>query len=424
MRKQWIRDWGRRLVIAALLASALLLLRRTGYYDGIRSRLERSRSSRTEMSAGAENTMPRPIGAMIPLSLTVCAADNGGRYGTAYTGDGPSEVFQRFSLDLGEALGSAGAPAPCTEEEFRACLNRCSVTMEFLCPMPLELLSGWLGVEMSSAAAQHSARLLCLSAAESETLLCYQTEDGARYLCATAVNTDGFRGRTAEYAPNGALYAWESDRLDGGGTLLLLTELPQPAVINSALPSIRDREIDAMLTAVGMNSFVTNSYAESDGTVVYISDENTMRIDTGGQVFFRRAGTPDTRGDVDLTAAVGRAMQIAELCMAPYAGEGALRFAGAAVFPEQRSCTVMLDYTVDGIPVRLASGHAAEIVVRGETVIQAQLQLRRFTRTSGRTELLPCLQAAAIAAAAGGTPELIYADAGEATECMWVIENG
>ena len=47
MRKQWIRDWGRRLVIAALLASALLLLRRTGYYDGIRSRLERSRSSRT-----------------------------------------------------------------------------------------------------------------------------------------------------------------------------------------------------------------------------------------------------------------------------------------------------------------------------------------------------------------------------------------
>lgn len=424
MRKQILADWGRRLLIAALLVSALLLLRSTGYSDGIRSRLERSRSSRTEQSTGAENTMPHPIEAMTPLSLTVCSTDNGGRYGTAYSALGPAEVFQRFSLDLGEALGSAGAPAPCTEEEFRACLNRCSVVMEFLCPMPLELLSGWLDVEMSSAAAQHSARLLCLSAAETETLLCYQTEEGTRYLCATAVNTEGFRGRTAEYAPNGAIYAWESDRLPDGGDTLLLTELPAPAVISSALPLIRERETDAMLSAVGMNSFVTNSYSEADGTVVYISDEKTMRIDPGGQVFFRRAGTPETRGAVDLTAAVSRAMQIAALCMAPYAGDGALRFAGADVFPEQQSCTVRLDYTVDGIPVHLASGHAAEIVIRGETVVQAQLQLRRFVRTPARTELLPCLQAAAVAAAAQGTPELIYADAGEVTECMWVVVNG
>ena len=158
MRKQWIRDWGRRLLIAALLVSALLLLRRTGYYAGIQSRLERSRSIRTETSASAADRMPRPIEAMIPLTLTVCSTENGGRYGTAYTDEGPSEAFRRFSLDLGEALGSAGTPAPCTEEEFRACLNRCSVVMEFLCPMQLDLLSGWMGVEMSSAAARSTGK--------------------------------------------------------------------------------------------------------------------------------------------------------------------------------------------------------------------------------------------------------------------------
>jgi hypothetical protein len=85
---------------------------------------------------------------------------------------------------------------------------------------------------------------------------------------------------------------------------------------------------------------------------------------------------------------------------------------------------VLLDYAVDGIPVRIADGHAAEIVIRGETVVQARLSLRRFTRTAERTELLPCLQAAAIAASAQGRPELIYADAGEATECMWVVTDG
>ena len=30
MRKTWIRDWGRRLLIALLLVSAVLLLRHTG----------------------------------------------------------------------------------------------------------------------------------------------------------------------------------------------------------------------------------------------------------------------------------------------------------------------------------------------------------------------------------------------------------
>ena len=77
-----------------------------------------------------------------------------------------------------------------------------------------------------------------------------------------------------------------------------------------------------------------------------------------------------------------------------------------------------------GIPVRLASGHAAEIVMRGSTVVQARLQFRRFARGEERTEMLPWLQAAAIALDAGSVPALIYADAGDATECMWVIADG
>ena len=53
-----------------------------------------------------------------------------------------------------------------------------------------------------------------------------------------------------------------------------------------------------------------------------------------------------------------------------------------------------------------------------------RLQFRRFTRTEEQTVLLPYLQAAAIAAAQQAEPELIYADAGDDTACMWVIADG
>ena len=69
MRK--LRDLGRRLLIVLLLASAVLLLRHTGYYAGIRSRLERSISVRTERTVETAQTLPRPAALLSPLAVTV-----------------------------------------------------------------------------------------------------------------------------------------------------------------------------------------------------------------------------------------------------------------------------------------------------------------------------------------------------------------
>ncbi len=425
MLKQMVRDWGRRLLIVLLFASAVLLLRQTGFYAGIQNRLERSRSIRTERTDAAASELPRSADFMMPLSLMVCGTEGGGRYGTAYSAVETAAVFRRFSVDLAEALGSAGAPAECAEDGFRACLSRSSVAMQFASPIRLDLLSGWLGVEMNSAAAEHSALLLCLSASESEALLCYRTEDGTCFACTTAVSAEGFRSRASEYAPNGAIYAWESEDLGQETYTLLLSGSPETAVLKSAVPMLREAETDEMLTAMGMNSFVTSSYSEADGTMVYVSDETTMRISPAGTLLYRRTGvTEGAESEQDVLAAVSCAWNAAEQCIGKRAGDGGLRFVGAEYDADQRSFTVLMDYFVDAVPVRLADGHAAELVVRNGKVIQARLQMRQFTRTSARTELLPCLQAAAIAARSQGQPELVYVDAGEATACMWVIKDG
>lgn len=424
MRRQRLYDWLRRGLILLLLASAVLLLRRTGYYDGIRSRLAAPLGIGAEPAAAAESAPPRMGEALLPMSVTVRADADSGRFGAQYDEKSVEAVVRSFAVDLGEALGSAGVPAACTESEMRACLDGCSLALRFDAPMPLELLAGWLGVEMSSAAAGRRAEMLCLSVSDARTRLSCRTAEGDCFLCDTAMSAEGFRSRAGQYAPNGAIYAWESDRVTGGGDLLLLTTPVRAAAARSAVPLPRSAETDAMLAAFGMNRFVASSYSESDGTVVFISEDSTLRIRPTGEVSFRRAALPDASEPGALTDAVSRALAVAEPCIVPMIGDGSLRFAGATVNADQRTVTVWLDYALDGIPVRLTEGHAAEIVLRGGRVLQATLALRQFTQTIERSQLLPWLQAAAIAGSAGGTPELIYADAGASTECMWVIADG
>ncbi len=422
MRRQRLNDWLRRGLILLLLVSAVLLLRRTGYFDGLRGRFAAPLGIGTEPAAAG--ALSRTEEALLPVSVTVCADSGSGRFGVQYDDASVEAVVRGFSVDLGEALGSAGVPVPCTEEEFRACLDGCSLALRFVTPVPLELLAGWQGVEMSSEAAGRSAQMLCLSVSDARTRLSCRTAEGDCFLCATAMSAEGFRSRAGQYAPNGALYAWESDRVDGGGDLLLLTTPVRAAEARSSVPLVRATETDAMLTAFGMNRFVASSYSEADGTAVFISEDSTLRIRPTGEVSFRRAGTPEAGEAGALTEAVSRALAVAEPCIVPTIGDGALRFAGATENADQRTVTVQLDYALDGIPVRLTEGHAAEIVLRGGRVLMATLQLRQFTRTIERSQLLPWLQAAAIAGSAGGTPELIYADAGASTECMWVIADG
>lgn len=421
MTKQKAIDWLRRGAIVLLFITALLLLRHTGYYAGFRDMLRGGADTAGSADAGTGEMTHAAVNAQ-PLAATVCGPEGGARYGAAYDDD-TAAVFRRFSVELGEALGSAGDPVELDEESFRALLSGCGVSFRFAAPLQLRLLAGWLGTEMNGAAAPDSASLICLFASETEVVLCYRTAEGRVFRCATAAKPDALLARTAEYPPNGALFVWETD-LTEGGDFLLLQDTPDYPVVKSAVSLPQGEERNALLRAMGMNSFVASSYSESDGTVVYVNGETSLRLNPSGTIFFRRAASPDAGDSVDLAAAVDVAWRAAERSIALYCGDAAVSFYGASYNESQRTVTVLLDYTVGGVPVSLSSGHAAEIVLRGGTLIQARLQLRSFSLTEETTALLPCLQAAAIAVARDASPTLVYADAGDATECMWVIADG
>lgn len=424
MNEQQMLTLLRRGLIVLLLATALLLLSMTGYGSGMKERLH-AVSERTEGSTGqAAAGGTRIDGSAFPIAAAVCDGE-GGRFGTAYHGETVMAVFHRFSAELGEALGSAGAPTEIEAAEFRAELSRRGVTLRFGCVQPMELLSAWLGIRMTGPAAGFRTELVCLWLDGDSAVLSFQSEDGRFYRCATAAAADAVASRTAEYEANGARFAFELPELRSGDDFALIQDGPLTvSTVHSGIPLPTGGELDALLQSTGMNSFVASSYAEADGTVVFVDEEATLRMSPSGAVFFRSGFVPEREELPELPELVSRAWQIAEQSIGRRCGDAELLFSGLQVNGASGGTTVYLDYAVNGIPVHLADGHAAEITLLGTQPVQLRLQLRSFTVQDETETLLPALQAMAIAARDGAGAELVYTDGGERMSCVWVKTDG
>lgn len=423
MNERKLRALGRKALIVLLFTAAVLLLRETGYYAGLREKLQHG-GERQETLAGTESTgSARPAGAVQPMAAVVNLGGSE-HWGAVYDAERVTEIFRRFSADFAEALGSAELPEPLSEDRLYACLNSCGVYLRFYCSQPLELLSAWLGTEASREAAGRSAELMCLCADGGETLLCCRTAEGDCFCCKTAVSAERLCERTAEYSADATQYAFENKSLQGGdGCAVLCGGSRTVPAVNCAVPQLGTAEMNALLQSVGMNSYVTGSYTEADGTAVYIDEESTLRLSPAGSMNYRCPAFPAAEETRTLSEAVTLAWQTAENCMGASCGDGTLIFAGASC-GENGRYTVCFDYAVNGIPVHFASGHGAEIVLRGDRVIQARMQLCSFTVGEEMTALLPDLQAFAIAAAGDASAALCYTAGGETMYCNWVRADG
>lgn len=425
MNEEKLRSLGRRSLIVLLLVTAVLLLCRTEYYAGLRESIEGRRSQRLSAAAPAGTAVSeRPAGTVQPMAAVV-NTESGGHFGTIYGEEDVAAVFQRFSADLGEALGSAGTPAGIAEEQFVAALSDCSVFLRFYCPQPMELLAAWLGAEANGGLVGCSAELLCLSVAQGKALLYWRDADGNYFCSETAASSERLRSRIAEYNGNGARYAYEEPLLNGGDSCgVLLAGVRTARTVRCTVPQYSDNETDQLLHAVGMNSFISSSYTETDGTRVFVSGDSTLRLSTAGVLLYRNPTFPDDNGTMTLADAATAAWQAAERCAGACCGDGTLIFSGISFSESQNSYTVRFDYAVDGIPVHASSGSAVEIVLRSGRIIQARMRLFQFSAAEETVTLLPDLQAFAIAAAEHASAQLCYSAGGETMNCDWVKTDG
>ena len=412
-RKKLI-ELGKSALIVLLIISALLLVRQSGYYSELTERFQPAQPSApldTESSAAASGSA-RP-------AVIVVSGSEGQRHAAALSSAELSSVFDNFSAALGEALGSAGTPESTGEARWRKCLTGSCVFFDFYYPQSLELLAVQLGTEAKWASG-YFARMLALDCSGDSARLYFLGTDGVFYSCGTGVISSTLASRAESYRQTNAFWAFENDKYSGiEPYTAVLYDTPEIYSVSAAGLGTADFELDGLFRALGMNIHVMKQYVESDGTQVYVESGMTLRVRADGSISFKQSTSlrPGT-----LTEAAEAALAAVRGSLASACGDAEL-VVSAIKQLDGGGVTVWFDYSINGIPVDLGEGrHAARADVTGDEITRLELLPRRYTLGTSALEVLPMVQACAIAAAqGGGEVRLIYTDGGASVECGWVV---
>lgn len=413
-RRFRVLEWGKNLLILLLAAGLVYQLVRIQSLNGLRDILPAGVSG----SSGAAPV--RSAGAVHPARLAVC--QNGNRYGVQYDAEETDAAFSTLSTLLSEALGSAGAPAAVPEQTWRAALTGTGVYVDLYYPVPLTVLSCWLGEGQGNSALTGSARRICLTAEQDGgvSLLYINEDDGLYYTCATTLSRSiHLDGAVSGYSPNGALFAFETPGMEALDPYTLLTGAPQIAVCAASNPLLGDSgRVAELLSAL---SFPGQSAALDSAAGGQVGGGNdSLRLSANGQVTFHTIVGADFRFPVpedDVQAALDLTQELALATAGAWCGDAKLCLAGVARSGDALEIT--FQYSLNGAPVTLPEGQsAARFVVRGGAVTDFTLFLRTYVNTEETSPVLPeYLAAAAMEAESvrGEELTLLYEDSGGET---------
>ena len=330
------------------------------------------------------------------------------------------DSFSRVGPLLSEALGSAGAMVPSTEEAFLAALEKAGIYYDFTAGLPLEILCDTLG---ASAPISHDVfvrrALLC---SDGDTASLYLLDqNGTCYAFSTALRGAVLTEFLSSLEGVGADFALtEGDAYDGLSPFTLIMGEPTHRYMLSASGSLTS-DLSELLRLAEFNPHTENRYTESSGTTVVREAYGTLRITADGTVTYRsgsaEAGALYTvstdRPVANLTESVAAAQRLASTLLQKNGGAASLYLSG--VEESAKGCTVMLDYVIDGTPLRFADGsHAVSVTVEGRSITAFSLHFRSYALTDIPALVLPIRQAAAIARKthAGSELSAFYVDSG------------
>lgn len=424
MKRFW--ETGKTVLIFALIASAVFLAGKTGYFDefidsapvlspffGWMTSLKSASTPAPRDSEISLNEAARPVYAVV-------TGVGGHHYGIKYDGAQLSAFYSDTANILGEALGSSSRPLAITEGAWRSAITSAGIYFDYLSPIPLSALAGWLlGSDMNHTGAEHSVRRICISgSADRGVYLYYIASDGGFYRSETAVPYSSLAARMSDYLPNSAHYAFELGReyknVDPYAIILPGTDsVPSASSSNPMFDKIDTRDI---LVGFEINPHLSSPYNESTGAVVYVADNCSLRLYPSGLAVYKATGDTGGRLKIDYS---GGAPEISELLegarafVSPLIGSAAgaaeLYYTGHTCDESDGGCVLTFDYFINGIPVRpSASSHAASVKISGGVITEARLCFRTFASVDGRTTNLPDLQAAALIGEEGGEPVLEY----------------
>lgn len=357
--------------------------------------------------------------AALPVAAAV-TVPGGLRCGIKYDAERMALLYERFGALLAEALGSAGAPEEMGEESWRSQLDRESLFLDYGFSLPLDALAAWVGVEAPWAGDRRADALLLVSAQEGSVRLCFR-EDGRFFACDTSASRASLRTQLSEYRPNGAAFAFESDKLGSCAPYaLVLEQLPDLHAYESS--TAQSPAAQALGEAFGINLSSQSRYTETDGTLVYPGDAGVLRLTADGAVTYSAAEgavSPPER----LAGRIEWVRRLLETVRSAWAGEETLRLSAVNAATDG-SLRLAFAYELGGLTVELASGPAAVAVWRPGGLSELSLRPLSFRLEDSESGLLPEKQAQAAAGSlhAGGEARLMLTETGAGSfRPAWIV---
>lgn len=369
------------------------------------------------------------IYAIRPLAAAV--KTDSGRFGAPYGNAITSIVYDKTSLLMAEALGSASNMKQADENEWKAALSKNGVFYDFRGDVLIDSLSGWLDTGRSLKLSETARYMhLCIDKDAGRVFLYFKSMNTGRIIrFDTALNVDNALSPLSGITGNGCGFAFE---LAGDFSLispetLIVPDTQSPPTITGYNPfmQLTGEKLQSLFKTFRMNSYNIRKLNEKDGTQVFIEDVITLRVAPGGVIYFTDTGGADeTQLGVVVQSASGRpadveyleaALKLSQSMLANVPGEGSLYLMDLRHIKEQDEYVALFGISIEGIPVDMPdTGFFARVVFRGKKVHSAVFNMRYYESTAETAKILPEKLAVAAMAGAGQSGELNlrYADKG------------
>ena len=419
-------EWFKSLLIVLLSLSAIYLLWFSYTSD---SSLDSLRNLFTPTPAATSVPDSAQLSSTVihPVRLAVCQDNQ--RCGIQYDQAAADSAHADFSTLLSEAFSSAAAPRVISEQNWRTALGRTGIYLDYLFPVPMDLLSGMTEQGQGNPALTGSVRRICLAEGDNGGVaLFYINEtDGLYYTSQTTLSlTSHLKTAVSGFSPNGSLFAFEVAGMEALDPYTLLTTMPQARVYSAGNPLLTDSDrVSDLLTTLTFHA--QNFTLDPIAGTQYIEGNDFLRLSPRGEVTFHTVGDSEVRfriPDANTQNTLNYVTALANATAGAWCGQARLHLAD--VEQTDTGLVISFQYCLNGSLVSLPVEHAARFVVQNGAVTDFSLYLRSYSGTDQAPPLLPVLQAAAAMNALdanGRELTLLYQDSGtDSVGACWAAQ--
>lgn len=422
------REKIKTVLICVLLIGMLYLTYAVWFYDSPFGELDLfdmfSISVSEQVGEGAGSDLER-FG-IRPLGVAV--RTDGNLRGAVYDSDLSDAIYTKLREGISDSFKSHESLTAADSSVWENAMGKDGLFLDYRADVPVSAIKMWLGAGDSDE--QISARYFILSTSGRDvSVYAKNSRSGEVFSARSEFSSESLKKLLSEVEATPLSFAASEEgelfKNIRKETLLAKNRTSAPTIAAYSLDTVLSAEaVQKLVDAFGLSDVKPSTYAEADGTQVYVADRVTLKISKGGI-----ASYTDTRPQADETLGLlveydGEAPLLAEkaeaarkLCATLAAllpGDGGIYLSSVSRNGEEEE--FVFARHVFGIPVDMrGTVYFAKVIIKNKSIVAAKVNLAGYTKTGKNAEIIPEKLAAAamLGKDIDGDLNMRYEDKGE-----------